>query len=196
MKIIGITGGIGSGKSTVLNILEEKYHARIIMADDVAKETMEPGQKGYLKTVEMFGKEILKVDQTIDRMLLANIIFEQPNKRIVLNSIIHPIVKSMILNEINRCRISGEYEYVFVEAALLIEDHYETICDEFWYIYVPADIRRERLKQSRGYSDEKINHILDSQLSKEAYEAACSHLIDNSKDIEHTIKQLENLLQM
>ena len=194
MRVIGITGGVGSGKSTVLKLLKERFNAYILMADDIAKDTMNRGNAGYEQVVEMFGDGILCEDKSIDRKALAQIVFNNPNKRMVLNSIIHPLVKKIILNKINELRIAGTYEYVFVEAALLIEDHYDIICDELWYIYVPQDIRRSRLKESRGYSDEKIDSVFKSQLTRQEYEKACINTIDNSNDIEYTMKQLERLL--
>lgn len=194
MRVIGITGGVGSGKSSVLKLLKERFNAYILIADDIAKETMCRGNAGYEQVVEMFSEDILDKDKNIDRTKLATIVFHNENKRIVLNSIIHPLVKKIILNKINELKIAGTYDYVFVEAALLIEDHYDLICDELWYIYVPADIRRQRLKDSRGYSDEKIDSVFKSQLNEEAYKKACINVIDNSKDIEDTMSQIEKLL--
>lgn len=194
MRVIGITGGVGSGKSSVLKLLKERFNAYILIADDIAKETMCRGNAGYEQVVEMFSEDILDKDKNIDRTKLATIVFHNENKRIVLNSIIHPLVKKIILNKINELKIAGTYDYVFVEAALLIEDHYDVICDELWYIYVPADIRRQRLKDSRGYSDEKIDSVFKSQLNEEAYKKACINVIDNSKDIEDTMLQIEKLL--
>jgi dephospho-CoA kinase len=194
MKVIGITGGVGSGKSTILTLLKEHFNSYIIMADDVAKETMEPGQPGYQKVIELFGDEILNQDKTINRKKLAEIVFSSPNKRIVLNSIIHPLVKKSILEKINELKIKEEYDYIFIEAALLIEDHYEVICDELWYIYVPQVLRRDRLKASRGYSDEKIDNIFHSQLSEEVYTSKCQHRIDNSQGLDFTMAQLVKLL--
>lgn len=194
MRVIGITGGVGSGKSSVLKLLKERFNAYILMADDIAKETMCRGNAGYEQVVEMFSEDILDKDKNIDRAKLATIVFHNENKRIVLNSIIHPLVKKIILNKINELKIADTYDYVFVEAALLIEDHYDVICDELWYIYVPADIRRQRLKDSRGYSDEKIDSVFKSQLNEEAYKKACINVIDNSKDIEDTMLQIEKLL--
>ncbi len=194
MKVIGITGGVGSGKSSVLKLLKERFNAYILMADDIAKEIMCRGNAGYEQVVEMFSEDILGKDTNIDREKLATIVFHNKNKRIVLNSIIHPLVKKIILNKINELKIAGTYDYVFVEAALLIEDHYDVICDELWYIYVPADIRRQRLKDSRGYSDEKIDSVFNSQLSEETYRSVCVNTIDNSKDIEYTMSQIEKLL--
>ena len=194
MRVIGITGGVGSGKSSVLKLLKERFNAYILIADDIAKETMCRGNAGYEQVVEMFSEDILDKDKNIDRTKLATIVFHNENKRIVLNSIIHPLVKKIILNKINELKIAGTYDYVFVEAALLIEDHYDVICDELWYIYVPADIRRQRLKDSRGYSDEKIDSVFKSQLNEEAYKKACINVIDNSKDIEDTMLQIDKLL--
>lgn len=194
MRVIGITGGVGSGKSSVLKLLKERFNAYILIADDIAKETMCRGNAGYEQVVEMFSEDILDKDKNIDRTKLATIVFHNENKRIVLNSIIHPLVKKIVLNKINELKIAGTYDYVFVEAALLIEDHYDVICDELWYIYVPADIRRQRLKDSRGYSDEKIDSVFKSQLNEEAYKKACINVIDNSKDIEDTMSQIEKLL--
>lgn len=194
MKIIGITGGVGCGKSTVLNLIKENYNAFIIMADDVAKELMMPGNAAYNSVVDMFGDGILDNDRQIDRPVLAKIIFENPNKRMVLNSIVHPLVKKTIVEQLTRLKISGEYDYAFVEAALLIEDHYETFCDEIWYIYAPEQVRRERLKESRGYSDEKIDSMLKSQLKEQEFRDNCRVVIDNCGDIKETLAQLEKLL--
>lgn len=194
IKVIGITGGIGSGKSTVLDLLQTHFNAFIIKADDVAKELMQPGYEGYKQVVEFFGEEVLAADKTIDRPHLSQIVFCNANKRIVLNSIIHPLVKKRVMEQIGALKAGGRYDYIFLEAALLIEDHYQVICDEFWYIYVPEALRRERLKESRGYSDEKIDSILKSQLTEEEFKNACSQVIDNGKDLDFTLAQLEKLL--
>ena len=162
----------------------------------MAKQLMEPGGKAFIEVVDFFGEEILLPDGTIDRKKLAAVVFTNPNKRIVLNSITHPLVKKKIMEQIACLKAEDTYEYCFVEAALLIEDHYQTVCDEFWYIYVPETLRRERLKASRGYTDEKIDSILKSQLTEEEFAKACAHTVDNSKDLDFTLSQLEKLLQM
>lgn len=194
MKIIGITGGVGCGKSTVLNLIKENYNAYIIMADDVAKELMMPGNAAYNSVVDMFGNGILCEDGQIDRPVLAKIIFENSNKRMVLNSIVHPLVKKTIVEKITELKISGGYDYVFVEAALLIEDHYGTFCDEIWYIYATEQVRRERLRESRGYSDEKIDSMFKSQLTEQEFRNNSQVVIENSGNIKETLAQLEKLL--
>lgn len=194
MKTIGITGGVGSGKSTVLNILKEICSCDIIQADEVARQLMSKGAKAYVEVLDFFGEEILASDREIDRKLLADIIFKSPNKRMVLNSIVHPLVKKEIINKINLHKINNDVDYTFVEAALLLEDHYEIFMDEVWYIYANEDARRIRLKNSRGYTDEKISDMIKSQLSEEKFRELTDHLIDNSYSEEETRLQLEKLI--
>lgn len=195
MRIIGITGGIGAGKSSVLELLENNFNAFIIKADDVAKGTMEIGNIGYNKVLEVFGDEILDNNKNINRGKLAEIVFNNKNKLIVLNSIIHPLVKKLITEQIGELKCEDKYDYVFIEAALLIESHYEIICDELWFIYTPDDIRMERLKISRGYDDKKIKEIFANQLQPQEFKKHCKTIIYNDKSLEDTLIQLKQSLE-
>lgn len=179
MKIIGITGGIGSGKSKVLSYLEETYRAPIYEADKVAHKLQEPGQLCYEKIVENFGQEILKEGGAIDRKKLGKIVFADAKKRKVLNEIVHPAVKVYIRERITEEK-KNESPLFFIEAALLIEDHYDEICDELWYIYAKEEVRKERLRTSRGYGEEKINQIFASQKSVNEFREKCDREFDNS----------------
>ena len=194
MKIIGITGGIGSGKSAVLELLKSNFNAFVIKADDVAKETMEAGHVGYNKVLEVFGEDILDCNKNIIRTKLAEIVFHNKHKLIVLNSIIHPLVKKLITEQIGQLKCEEKYDYIFIEAALLIEDHYEILCDELWYIYAHEDVRIERLKASRGYDDNKIKEIFANQLGPEDFKKHCKTIINNNKTLEDTLLQLKTLL--
>ena len=198
MYVFGITGGVGAGKSTVLRLIKENFNASVIEADEVGRMLMEPGNSAYLKIVEIFGEDILdnpgEQGSPINREKLAGIVFNNKNKRMVLNGIVHPLVKKYITEEIGRIRCAEKYDYVFVEAALLIEDHYDIICDELWYIYADEETRRERLKSSRGYSDEKIDSVFASQLSDEQFRNHCSRVIDNSHDEQMTLGQLKEII--
>ena len=198
MYVFGITGGVGAGKSTVLRLIKENFNASVIEADEVGRMLMEPGNSAYLKIVEIFGEDILdnpgEHGSPINRAKLAGIVFNNKNKRMVLNGIVHPLVKKYITEEIGRIRCAEKYDYVFVEAALLIEDHYDIICDELWYIYADEETRRERLKSSRGYSDEKIDLVFASQLSDEQFRSHCSRVIDNSHDEQMTLGQLKEII--
>ena len=196
MKVIGITGGVGAGKSTVLELLSDICKCCVIKADDVAKKLMMPGEEGYENVLDIFGDDILAPDKTIDRTVLADIIFKNPNKRMVLNSIIHPMTKRAVIDEINNHKIAGDVDFLFVEAALLFDDHYDIFMDETWYINASEDIRRERLVKNRGYSNEKITGIFKSQLKDEEFKNKCDRIIDNSKDLDYVKAQLEDMLKM
>lgn len=194
MKIIGLTGGVGSGKSRVLSYLEESHDAYICQADHVAWELQYPGTECYKKIVEHFGRDILNEDDTLDRKRLGAIVFTDTDELMKLNAIMHPAVKEKIIDTIDKERQSGTGLFV-LEAALLIEEGYGKICDELWYIYADEEIRVLRLKESRGYSAEKIRDIMASQLSKEAYEEGCDRIIDNSGSFEDTEGQIDKALK-
>ena len=194
MKVIGITGGVGSGKSRVLSYLEEKHHAVICQADHVAWELQKPGQECYLEIVEHFGTCILNEDKTINRKALGQIVFGNDAQLQVLNAIMHPAVKCGIQKRISEEKANGR-KLFFLEAALLIEEHYDEICDELWYIYTSEQIRRQRLKESRQYSDEKIDAIMATQLSEEMFRKACKNVIENNSTFEETGAKLDDAIE-
>jgi len=194
MKVIGITGGVGSGKSRVLSYLEEKHHAVICQADHVAWELQKPGQECYLEIVEHFGTCILNEDKTINRKALGQIVFGNDAQLQVLNAIMHPAVKCEIQKRISEEKANGR-KLFFLEAALLIEEHYDEICDELWYIYTSEQIRRQRLKESRQYSDEKIDAIMATQLSEEMFRKACKNVIENNSTFEETGAKLDDAIE-
>lgn len=190
MKIIGVTGGVGAGKSTVLNYLEKRYGAKLILADLVGHEVMEPGHEAYEQVVKAFGQEIVSEDKTIDRKALGAIVFADEKKRMILNRIIHPAVRQEILRRLEEAELSHML-YVVVEAALFLEENYDAFCDETWYIYTDEKIRRQRLKESRGYSDERIDQIFRSQKTHEEFQKRCLFMIDNNGSEEETFRQID-----
>ena len=191
MHVIGITGGVGAGKTKILTYLSEHYSCRIILADQVANQLKEPGQKCYEEIITLLGTQILNPDGTIDRLKMAERIFSDQELLRRVNEIIHPAVKEYILQVIEEERRRDKIDFLFLEAALLIEEGYESIVDELWYIYADESVRAERLKANRQYSDEKIQKILRSQLSDEEYRAHCSTVIDNGVALEETYRQIE-----
>ena len=190
MKIIGVTGGVGAGKSTVLNYLEKRYGAKLILADLVGHEVMEPGHEAYEQVVKAFGQEIVREDKTIDRKALGAIVFADEKKRMILNRIIHPAVRQEILRRLKEAELS-HLSSVVVEAALFLEENYDAFCDETWYIYTDEKIRRQRLKESRGYSDERIDQIFRSQKTHEEFQKRCMFMIDNNGSEEETFRQID-----
>ena len=194
MKVIGITGGVGAGKSEILKFFKEKYHAIVVEADKVGHMLMEPGGACYYSIVEKFGSSILNGDQTINRGKLGKIVFSDEALLAELNKIIHPRVKSHIVSEIAKERAYHRTKYFVVEAALLIEDHYDVVCDELWYIHTDEEVRGKRLKEARGYDDEKIASICANQKSPAEFRSACQVVIDNSGDLADTYRQIEEQL--
>ena len=193
MKIIGITGGVGSGKSEILNILENDYHAKIIQSDHVAHELMAPGARSYDAIIQSFGNEILNEDQTINRPILGEIVFHDETKLSLLNSITHKNVDEEILSRIDQFGKEEPEGLVVVESALLVGAGYEKRFDQLWYIYT-REVRYERLKASRGYSDEKIKQMIEKQQKEEEFKSMASNIIDNSGDLEDTKAQIIKIL--
>lgn len=194
MRVIGITGGVGAGKSALLSYIGEKYHCRILLADEIAHKVKEPGQACYEELINLFSPEILNEDGTIHKGKMAARIFESEDLLRKVNSLIHPAVKKMILDEIAAAKAEKKIDFLFVEAALLIEDGYLDIVDEMWYIYAREEIRRGRLKESRNYSDDKIDAIMNSQLREEDFRKYCSVVIDNSEGLPAAFHQIDKKL--
>ena len=184
MLILGLTGGIGCGKTAVLTILKEEYDAYIIEADRLAHELMEPGKTVYQGIVDAFGMEVLMdtdidisapaegdavtdngqstVNRSIDRKKLGDIVFHDKDKLALLNSISHPLVKEEILRRIEEQKDAGKKLFV-IEAALLIQDGYKSICDKMCYVYADLDVRISRLCEYRGFTQERAQAVIDSQ---------------------------------
>lgn len=195
MRIIGITGGVGAGKSEILKFIAEQYSSRIIMADDVANEIKMPGQLCYNQIVALLGKDILQADGTIDRAKMAAKIFADKELLKKTNEILHPGVRTYILHAIEEEKKRGEIAFLIIEAALLIEEHYDEICDELWYIHADYDVRCERLKNSRGYTQEKIDSIMAKQLSETEFKKHCQVVIDNSGKLKTAYAQIREKLE-
>lgn len=195
MKFIGITGGVGAGKSEILSYLSKKTGVRVMLADEIAHELMEAGTDCYKSLRQTFNDEdIWNSDGSFNREKLAKVIFSDKIKRDIMNSIVHPAVKEYVIRQQEYEKERGELSLLVLEAALLIEEHYDKICDELWYIYTSEENRRDRLKASRGYSDEKIDNIFKSQLSEEEYRKYCAVVIDNNGSVEAAFEQIDKAL--
>jgi dephospho-CoA kinase len=196
MRFIGITGGVGAGKSAILSYLAGKPNTKVLLADEIAHDLMEPGTDCYGAILEAFKDEdILQENGQFHRGKLATVIFSSEEKRETLNAIVHPAVKDYVRQVYEAEGQKQELELLILEAALLIEEDYGAICDELWYIYTSEENRRTRLKESRGYSDEKIDGILASQLSEAQFRAGTQVTIDNNGSLEETYQHIEQALR-
>lgn len=197
MLILGITGGVGSGKSKILYDLSNLYGAYIVEADKLAHTLMEPGQTVYQAVVEAFGTEILQAEEpyAIDRAKFAQIVFADKEKLAQLNALTHPAVKAWIRKDIEEKRKQDVKIYV-IEAALLIQDGYKEICDEIWYIYVNEETRIKRLMKQRGYTEERCRAMFHSQEPESYYRKYADFTINNQLDYENSSKQLKDRLNI
>lgn len=192
-KVIGITGGVGCGKSTVLDILKNEYNAKIIEADKVGHIVMEKGNIAYDDVVELFGNDILDSEGNIDRKILARKVFNDKALLKRHTDIVHPAVKEYISKFIDTQKKNNE-ELVIVEAALLIEAGYRDLCDEFWYVRTFDEIRRSRLKLNRGYTDEHIDSIVKNQLSDKQFIDKTDKILENNKNVEELRENIKKLI--
>ena len=194
MRVIGFFGGIGSGKSTVLDILKEKYAAIIIKADELGHLAMKKDSSTYMQMVENFGTGILNDDLTIDRKKLAAVLLADGKKLEVQNSIVHPFVKAEIGRIIAEGRKNGA-GIIALESAILYESGCNEFCDETWLISAPLHVRVERLMRSRGYTREKAYAFINKQKSDPELRKLCDVEIVNDGSIENIYKQLEKYIE-
>nr|WP_294677956.1 dephospho-CoA kinase [uncultured Blautia sp.] len=189
MRIIGVTGGVGAGKSTVLEMLEKNWDAYVIQADHLGHVLMEPGEECYEPVVRLFGKESIKNDKTIDRKRVSDVVFSNKDMLLKLNGIIHPAVKRRILSLLEEQRQAGR-KLCVVEAALFLEEKYQDFCDEVWYVYTDQEIRIQRLMENRGYSREKSLGIIRNQVSDQTFRGHADRVITNNGSTEDTLRQI------
>ena len=151
---------------------------------------MEPGGICYGQVIALFGKQIIKNDKTIDRKMVSDVVFAHEEMRQKLDDIIHPAVKSYILDKIEEQKKAG-CTLMIVEAALLLEDHYDAFCDKVWYIHTDEEIRIQRLMKNRGYTREKSLGIIGNQASEDYFRAHTDFVVENNGNVEKTWKQID-----
>ena len=173
--------------------MNNKYGATICQADAVGKKLQKKGTECFDAIVAHFGTEILDAKGELDREKLADIVFSDKVELSVLNSIVHPAVKEEIYKKIAKEERKNTNLFI-LESAILIEDHYEEICDELWYIYVEDSIRKKRLIYARGYDSKKVDDIIAAQLPKSMFMKHCDRVIDNSNTFEETKIQLDKIV--
>lgn len=188
--IIGITGGVGAGKSTVLEVLQNDFGAKVILADLVAHDLMEPGSEGLKRVTEVLGTGFLNADGSVNRPKLAELLFHDDKALSTMNSIIHPLVWQTIRTEAQNAK-----ERIIVVEAAVFDTAPEGLFDEIWYVYTTKENRIERLMASRDYSREKCESIIANQDSDEIYRSRCDRVIDNNGDTAAIQAQLEEILK-
>jgi dephospho-CoA kinase len=194
VKTIGLTGGIGSGKSTVAKMLED-LGALVIHADAVGHEVYLPHREGWWRVTQAFGREILGPDETIDRKHLGAIVFANPNALKQLNAIIHPLIFEEIQRRIASQQLSGFSRPIVVEAAVLIEANWLTLVDEVWLVVAAKQAVIERLGAQRGLSAEDAQTRVNAQLDDAERRRFADVVIENNGSIDHLATRVRDVWQ-
>jgi len=192
VKVIGLTGGIASGKSTISELLKEKG-AVIIDADKIAKSVMQPGKEAWREVINFFGEKILKDDGDIDRKKLGDIVFHDESLLEVLNKITHPKIKKEIINQLNYYK-DKKVDVVVLDAPLLLEIGLDVMVDEVWLVVVDEETQIKRLlEREPGMTFQQAVERIKAQMPLSEKMKYTHRIIDNNGSIEDTKKQLLNL---
>jgi dephospho-CoA kinase len=191
--VIGLTGGIASGKSTVSNMFKE-MGITVIDADVEARLAVQKGESAYVKIVEAFGEEILLPDGEIDRQKLGSIIFHHTDKRQILNQIVHPEVRKRMYSQIDEAQAKEE-RVVVLDIPLLFESKLTHMAEKTLLVYVDEDIQLERLMQRNQLSKQEAEARIQSQMPLAEKVNLADAVINNNGSIENTKQQLLALLE-
>ncbi len=192
MLIIGVTGGIGAGKSSVSAILEE-LGAFIIDADLISKQIVEPDKPAWEKIIEVFGDKIIKKDKTIDRKKLADIIFKSEEKKLLLESIIHREVIAVIKLKLGTMREYGYSGTVVLDVPIPVKEGFLDTVDSVWVVVSNDDIRLNRVTARGGISRDDAQNRIKSQLTQEEYIKLAHEVIENNGSIEELREKVRTI---
>lgn len=194
MEIIGLTGGIGTGKSTVSGFLKEQNFA-IVDADLISREVVEPGKPLLKDLEEAFGSEIINEDGSLNRKGLAAIVFNDVEQRKLMDSIMH----KEILAEMRRCmekyQEQGTHQGIIIDAPLLFEIGLEKWCDQVWLVTADMDIRIQRVCARDNAVPAEVEARIRNQMSDDEKRKLSDEILDNSGTLEHLHKQITDLLK-
>lgn len=193
MKVVGLTGGIASGKSTVSNYLKSK-NIPVIDADQLAREIVDVGQPALKEICLTFGRAVLNEDGSLNRKVLGEIVFSNDILLKKLNRITHPRIISEIINRIELYKGNKKNSIVFVDAALLIEMNMRQLVDEVWLVKVDRETQRKRLMDRDGFSFAEAESRINAQMSMEEKVNFADVVIDNNNGIDYLYTQIQERL--
>lgn len=189
--ILGLTGSVGSGKSTVAGMLKRVGNAEVIDADDMVHRMQQPGEPCFHRIVEEFGTEVVAADGALDRRKLGAIVFNDSDRLQVLNSIVHPMVWQETKDQLANL---AEHPLVVVMVPLLYEIGADKLCDKVAVVSVSEPERIRRLMERDGMTSGQIARRLAAQLPQAEKEKRADFIIDNSADPQHTLQQVKEML--
>ena len=192
MVVIGVTGGVGTGKSTVARMFRD-LGARVLDADAIAHRVIEPKRQAWQSIVRAFGPGVVNPDGTINRQRLAAVVFESAAARRRLERIIHPPVLREIRRDLARMRRSRRVRAVVVEIPLLLEIGAERLVEVVVVVAAPAKIQQHRLKRRRGWTEQEIQARAEAQWDLPAKVALADDVIDNANGVDATRTQVKRI---
>lgn len=192
MYRIGLTGSIATGKSTVTNMLKE-LGAFVIDCDKTARDVVAPGTRGLAKIEEVFGKDAVAADGSMDRGYIGDLVFRNPGMKKRLENILFPLIFEALDEELLRLEREGATPVVFLDMPLLYEVKYDSYVDEVWLVYVPFEVQLSRLMKRNGYTKEEALLRIHSQISVDKKKSLAQQVIDNSGTLEDTKEQVRSL---
>jgi len=187
---VGLTGGIGSGKSTVARLFGN-LGVHWVDADDVAREVVEPGTPALARIAEHFGEEILTSGGALDRAQLRGIVFQEPEERVWLESLLHPVIREELIRQLNP--ENYQLPYVLLVSPLLLETDQHELVDRILVIDVPTDVQIKRTMSRDTNSREQVERIIAAQMPREQRLARADAIIDNSRPLDEVERQVREL---
>lgn len=191
--IIGLTGSIGTGKSTIANKFRD-LDIPVVDADLIAREVVEPGKDAYQDIVATFGKEILQNDKTLDRKALGNIVFNNEAKRKQLNAIIHPAIRKEMVRQRDEWVRNGK-ECVVLDIPLLYESGLTHYVDKVIVVYVDPEIQLQRIMDRDQSTEEEAKSRINSQIPVSEKAKKADAVIDNNRSKQESYRQLKAILE-
>ncbi len=195
MTVIGLTGNIGSGKTTVGRLLHEEKGCLCLNADEIGRLVAEPAGEAYRKLQEAFGAAYFLADGRLDRPKMAELVFHDTDKLALLNSIIHPAVLLHLKRAISEIAAHDPEQIVVVEAALLIEANYLDILDQLWLVWADDAVRLKRVMARDGVSREQAQARMDNQMPQAEKAKYARYILHNNSGIEDLKRELEDVWQ-
>lgn len=193
MKIIGLTGGIASGKSTVSRLLAEHGYA-VIDADRIAWQLAEPDNSLWQAYYERYGEKVLNDDRTLNRQAVASVVFQNPAEKQWMDSAAHPMIKAEIQRNLARLIAAGR-DVVFLDVPLLYEAGWEYMADTVWVVYADEANQLRRLCQRNGFSEDEAQRRIGAQLPMSEKKRRADVVIDNNGSLEDLSRQVHKLFE-
>ena len=192
MLSVGLTGSIASGKSLAARFFE-KCGAKLIDADSISREVVDPEQEGWKRIVENFGQEILKKNGGIDRVKLGEIVFSNAKKRQLLNSLLHPLILNKIKEELKKTALKSFFTIVIVEVPLLIECNLQKDFNKIVVVYADRQTQKKRLMRRDDIDEKEAENRLDSQIDLKEKKKYADYIVDNTGTVEDLEKQVHRV---